>query len=138
MDTGTQTTYPADKVLPSLKNPFIKKLVVNLRNAEKDVVILHAEACAAGFRLLNDELPDAETDAVDPVSLRLEKEEERYRAARMALIRLNIDITAIAMLSARERLDLFSHYFTLYTPSVPDAVELFSRDELKALVATIP
>ena len=123
-------------MLPSLKNPFIKKQVVGLRNAEREVVILYDEACAAGFSLLNGEAP--KTDAADHVSLRLEAAEAHYRATRTALLRLNIDITAIALLSDRERLDLFTHYFTIYTPSVPDAVELFSREELKALVATIP
>ncbi|VAX09779.1 hypothetical protein MNBD_GAMMA25-1267 [hydrothermal vent metagenome] len=136
MNTGTQTINSTGKVLPSLKNPFIKKMVVNLRNAERDVVILHAEACASGFRMLNGELP--ETDVIDHVSVRLKKEEERYQAAKTALLRLNIDITAIAMLSNRERLDLFSHYFTIYTPTVPDAIELFSLEEMKALVAIIP
>ncbi len=136
MDANKKTTRQAAKVLPSLKNPFIKKMVVNLRNAERDVVILHAEACAAGFRMLNGELPESEM--VDHVGRRLEQAEQRYRAARDAVVRLNIDISAIALLTDRERLDLFSHYFTLYTPSVPDAVELFSPEELKALVATIP
>jgi len=125
-----------EKMLPTLKNPFIRKQVVNFRNAERDVVILHAEACAAGFKMLNGECPEA--DAIDRVNKRLEAAEQHYRSIRTALLRLNIDISAIAMLSDRERLDLFSHYFTLYTPSVPDAVELFSRAELKALVATIP
>jgi len=129
--------HGTEKMLPSLKNPFIKKQVVKLRNAEREVVILYAEACAAGFSLLNGEAPP-ETDAADHVSPRLEAAEEHYKATRTALLRLNIDITAIALLSDRERLDLFSHYFTIYTPSVPDAVELFSREELKALVATIP
>jgi len=124
-----------EKMLPSLKNPFIKKQVVNLRNAERDVVILNAEACAAGFRMMNGESPDAE--AIEQVNRRLEAAEEHYRACKAALLRLNIDISAIARFSDRERMDLFSHYFTIYTPSVPDAVELFSREELKALVATI-
>ncbi len=123
-------------MLPSLKNPFIKKQVVKLRNAERDVVILHAEACAAGFRMLDGEIPEEE--GIENVNLRLATAEEHYAATRDALLRLNIDITAIASLSDRQRLDLFSHYFTVYTPSVPDAVELFSREELKALVATIP
>ena len=125
-----------EKMLPSLKNPFIRKQVIELRNAERDVVILHAEACAAGFSLLNGEAPKADT--VEHVSLRLEAAEAHYRATRAALLRLNIDISAIALLSERERLNLFTHYFTIYTPSVPDAVELFSHEELKALVATIP
>ncbi|VAX12428.1 hypothetical protein MNBD_GAMMA24-2419 [hydrothermal vent metagenome] len=99
------------------------------------MVILYAEACATGFRMLNGEAP--QIDAVDHVGLRLKVVEEYYQSTRDALLRLNIDISAIALLSARERLDLFSHYFTLYTPSVPGAVELFSREELKALVATI-
>lgn len=135
MDTGTKTTGSAEKMLPTLKNPFIRKQVINFRNAEREVVILYAEACAAGFRMLNGEAP--QTDAVDHVSLRLEAVEEHYRTTRAALLRLNIDISAIALLSSRERLDLFSHYFTLYTPSVPDAVDFFSQEELKALVATI-
>ena len=136
MDIQTKTILGTEKMLPSLKNPFIKKQVVNLRNAERDVVILHAEACAAGFRMLDGELPTEE--GVDNVNLRLAAAEEHYAATREALLRLNIDITAIASLSDRQRLDLFSHYFTVYTPSVPDAVELFSHEELKALVATIP
>jgi len=136
MDTQIKMTWGTDRMLPSLKNPFIKKQIVNLRNAERDVVILHAEACAAGFRMLDGELPEA--DAIDDVNLRLAAAEEHYAATREALLRLNIDTSAIASLSARERLNLFSHYFTVYTPSVPDAVELFSHEELKALIATIP
>jgi len=128
--------HGTEKMLPSLKNPFIKKQVVKFRNAEREVVILYAEACAAGFSLLNGEAPP--TDVAEHISPRLEAAEKHYKATRAALLRLNIDISAIALLSDRERLDLFSHYFTIYTPSVPDAVELFSREELKALVATIP
>jgi len=135
MNTEIKITGSTEKMLPTLKNPFIRKQVINFRNAEREVVILYAEACAAGFRMLNGEVP--ETEVVGHVSVRLKAVEEHYQATRAALLRLNIDISAIALLSARERLDLFSHYFTLYTPSVPDAVELFSREEMKALVATI-
>ncbi len=135
MDTGINTTGTTEKMLPTFKNPFIRKQIINLRNAGREVVILHAEACAMGFKMLNGEVPEA--GMIENVSLRLKAVEEHYKATQAALLRLNIDISAIAQLSARERLDLFSHYFTLYTPSVPDAVELFSPEELKALVATI-
>lgn len=135
MDTGIKTTGNTGKMLPTFKNPFIRRQIINLRNAEREVVILHAEACATGFKMLNGEIPEAEM--IENVSLRLNAVEEHYAATQTALLRLNIDISAIALLSARERLDLFSHYFTLYTPSVPDAVALFSPEELKALVAAI-